>query len=92
MLLLQYTPLSVEGVLKGEQLVQEAPERPDVRLVVVRVVLKNLRRHVVRRADARYREVAGAPQELSRVFCFFLHEGPSTGGERIENLERDKLP
>lgn len=53
-------------MLEREQLVEEAPERPDVRLIVVGMVLENLRRHVVRRPDARAGEVAGTPQKLLR--------------------------
>lgn len=51
-------------MLEGQKLVQQAPESPDVRLVVVRVVLEDLRGHVVGSPDARAREVAGAPKQL----------------------------
>lgn len=84
-------PLSVEGVLEGQQLVQEAPERPDVRLVVVRVVLENLWRHVVGRSDARAREVAGTPQKLLRgVFfctCVAVEERGTGGVGRVRGGE-----
>lgn len=62
--LLGVLPLGVEGVLKGQKLVEQAPECPDVRLVVVRVVLENLWRHVVRSPDARARELTGTSQQL----------------------------
>lgn len=40
----------VEGALKGSHLIEEAAERPDVRLEVVPVLVNPLRRHVVRGA------------------------------------------
>lgn len=55
-------------MLEGQKLVEQAAECPDVRLVVVRVVLEDLRRHVVRGPDARARELAGAPQQLFYVW------------------------
>lgn len=51
-------------MFQGEQLVQHAAESPDVRLVVVGVVLEDLGRHVVRRADARASKIAGPSQKL----------------------------
>lgn len=57
-------PLCVEGVLQGEQLVEKASERPYVRLIVVRVVLKYLRRHVIRRSDAGASKVASPSEKL----------------------------
>lgn len=41
----------LEGVPQGAQLVQQTPDRPNVRLLVVRPPPPDLRRHVVRRSD-----------------------------------------
>ena len=47
--------LAVKGALERAQLVQHAAQRPHVALTVVRPVLANLGRQVVRRADLQCR-------------------------------------
>ena len=56
---------SGEGVSQGCHLVNTASQGPDVRLVVVRLVGKELGAHVVRRPDDRVSEVAGPVQHSS---------------------------
>lgn len=51
------SPGGIEGMIEGSHLVQDASEGPYVGLVVVRFVVENLGRHVVRRTDARARKV-----------------------------------
>ena len=56
--------LGVESVLESAQLIQDAAQGPDVRLIGIRLVLAYFRRHVVRRALHCERVVAGALQHL----------------------------
>ena len=51
---------TVEGALERRELVEETTHRPDIALVVVRLVVADLGRHVVGRAARR-------PRQLGRV-------------------------
>ena len=44
-------------MIQSSALVQDAPQRPDVRLVIIRLVFEDLGAHVVGRADAGLREI-----------------------------------
>ena len=54
----------MEGVLESAELIQDAAQGPDVRLVCVWLVLAYLRGHVVRRALHREGVIGGALQHL----------------------------
>lgn len=56
--------LGVESVPQIAHLVQDAAQRPHIRLVPIGLVLEQLRRHVIRRADTRVREVLRAIEHL----------------------------
>ena len=51
--------VSVESMPEGDHLIEDAPERPDVRLLVVRLLLADFGREVVGRADGGLRAVVG---------------------------------
>ena len=57
----------LEGVLQRRHLVEDAAERPDVRFVVVGLVVADLRRQVVRGPDRRPGQLPGVPQHLEEV-------------------------
>ena len=60
-------------MLEGCHLVEHAAGAPDVALVVVGLLLGDLRRQVVRRADARARERVRAVERLGDSEVAHLH-------------------
>lgn len=93
------SPGGVEGMAEGRHLVQDAPKGPYVRLVVVRLVVEQLGRHVVRRPDARAREVHRAFEYLIHIvnnckffvcFCFLGRGAFCTVCVGVKNVFRAK--
>ena len=59
--------VAVEGVLEGHHFVKQAAQRPDVALLVVRLVFAQLGRHVVRRANHGLGKVALGGEHLGNA-------------------------
>lgn len=59
-------PLRIERVPQRQQLVQEATKRPDIRLVIVGIILEDLGRHIVGSTDAGSGKIPGASEDLEQ--------------------------